>query len=180
MEYPDELLPLSRRLDWRFLLPDPSLRRVYYRGPAGSLLFKALRRLSTEVVDDSASRNDLAVLVNPSVREFKQALATSGSFYVELHRRTWPQRLLRRTTPKRYLRLAEACGFQAQAYWHYPSFDAANRMIPLAVAPPVLHVVAKEGRGLRARLKTFGMYLFFKSGLLVRTVSCLSIVGSIT
>jgi len=39
----DALLQASRRLDWRFLLPDPELGRVAYVGPARGALLESLR-----------------------------------------------------------------------------------------------------------------------------------------
>ena len=43
--YPDQDLQLSRRLDWRFLLPNPHLGRVGYLGPSGGTLPRALLRV---------------------------------------------------------------------------------------------------------------------------------------
>ncbi len=50
----DRLLPASRRLDWRFLLPNPELRNVLYVGPAHGALWESLRLFSASltVVDE--------------------------------------------------------------------------------------------------------------------------------
>jgi hypothetical protein len=45
----EALLQASRRLDWRFLLPDPNLGRVAYLGPAQGELVEALRLFSASL-----------------------------------------------------------------------------------------------------------------------------------
>jgi len=45
----DALLQASRRLDWRFLLPDPTLRRVAYVGAAHAGLLASLQRFAGEL-----------------------------------------------------------------------------------------------------------------------------------
>jgi hypothetical protein len=174
---PDELLPLSRRLDWRFLLPDPTLNRVLYLGPDETLLIESLQRFSRSVAQVAGLQHDVAVLVNPSPRTFTKVLPTVGLFYIELSRPMWTHRVLHWAAPGIYLRIARKHGFQAQTYWQYPDFDAATRIIPLFELSPLLHVVSKDRRDLRTRMKMRGMAVLLKSGLLAHSVSCLSIVG---
>ena len=45
----EALLQASRRVDWRFLLPDPELGRVGYAGPARGALVDALRKFSASL-----------------------------------------------------------------------------------------------------------------------------------
>lgn len=172
----DELLPLSRRLDWRFLLPDPSLNRVIYIGPEASTLQKALRQFSREWVAVGQSA-DLVVLADVTLSDFKQHVSSASSFYVELYRPTWAKRLSQAGAPTSFLRAAAKAGFQAEAYWHYPDFENATRIIPLSVTAPLLNVVAKNRRDTKTRVKVTGMGLLLESGLLARTVPSLSIIG---
>ena len=174
----DELLPLSRRLDWRFLLPDPSLNRVTYNGLESSLLHQALTRFSREIIQDSEDLSaDLAVLVDPTLSNFKRRIHSVSSFYVELRRPSWQARFRQVTAPMNFLRAAAQAGFTADAYWHYPDFEAATRIIPLSVSSPLMHVIAKNRSDTKTRIKVAGMRWFLKIGLLARTVPCLSIIG---
>jgi hypothetical protein len=173
----DELLPLSRRLDWRFLLPDPTLNRVAYVGPESSSLLPALQRFSRELVTGDIQPSDLVVLTDPTLSDFKNHINSASAFYVELHRPSWQMRLRQVAAPSTFLRAAAKAGFNADAYWHYPDFEAATRIIPLSIASPLLHVIAKNRHDIKTRIKTTAMGWFLKSGLLARTVLCLSVIG---
>ena len=172
----DELLPLSRRLDWRFLLPDPTLNRVAFIGPESSTLLHALRRFSREWVQ-AGQQTDLIVLTAPTLADFSRYIRSASSFYLELNRPTWPKRLGQVSMPGSFLRAASRAGFQAEAYWHYPDFEATTRIIPLAAASPLLNVVAKNRGDTKTRVKVAGMKWLLKSGVLARAVPCLSIIG---
>lgn len=172
----DELLPLSRRLDWRFLLPDPTLNRVTFIGPQSSTLLHALQRFSLESVEPG-QQTDLVVMTDPTLADFKRHINSASAFYLELNRPTWPKRLTQAAAPTSYLRAAAKAGFQADAYWHYPDFEAATRIIPLSVTSPLLNVIAKNRHDTKTRLKVAGMGWLLKSGMLARTVPCLSIIG---
>lgn len=173
----DELLPLSRRLDWRFLLPDPMLSKVAYIGPGESHLLQALERLSREIIRDSDQPTDITVLVDPTLSDFTRSIRVSSRFYIELRRPSLQKRLGQLAAPESFLRAAAKAGFTADAYWHYPDFEATTRIIPLSAATPLLSVVAKNRHDAKTRIKTAGMRLFLKSGLLAKTVPCLSIIG---
>ena len=172
----DELLPLSRRLDWRFLLPDPTLNRFAFVGPEASTLLHALQRFSRERVE-RGQLADLVVLTDATLTDFRHHISSASAFYLELNRPTWPKRLRQAAAPTNYLRAAAKAGFRADAYWHYPDFEAATRIIPLSVASPLLNVIAKNRRDTKTRIKVAGMGWLLKSGLLARTVPTLSIIG---
>ncbi len=104
-----EALKMARRLDWRFLLPEPALRRVAYFGSGGDLLSEALRRFSEEFVPVRsgavATRGDredcdLAVVASRRSEDLRAAysrLRPGGLLYWEVDRRpglfgTGPQR----------------------------------------------------------------------------------------
>src|ERR1044071_531014 len=63
----DVLLQASRRVDWRFLLPDPNLGRVAYFGPARGALLESLRLFSAalalgEAASSGGAQHDLVVI----------------------------------------------------------------------------------------------------------------------
>ena len=172
------LLQLSRRLDWRFLLPDPTLRRVVYRGAEQDELARALQRFSEAFSTEPMQGCDLVVLRGPSTGQFVQAITAHGvsAFYVELERFRWLERLRQWAAPGNLMRAARSHGFSACAYWHYPDFATANRILPLDDPTPLLNVLAKDS-GAKARLKQIGLTTLFTSGLLARALPCISVIG---
>lgn len=172
----DDLLALARRLDWRFLLPDPALNRVAHAGAVDGELLRALRHFSRELTPDPRPDCDLVVLVNPSMDTFRRAIGAAPAFYLELHR---PRPLLRLAgrPPGAFLGAAAAAGFLAAAYWHYPSFETANRILPLAPSAPLLHALAKGRTGVATRAMLRGAHMWRASGLLARSVPCVSVAG---
>lgn len=173
----DELLPMSRRLDWRFLLPDPTLNRVIYVGPESSTLRSALQRFSLDLITEADKAADRAVLVDPTLANFKHVLYLVDAFYVELHRCSWSIRLNQIMLPTAFTRAAHKAGFSVSTYWHYPDFEAATRIIPMSVASPLLNVITKNRHDMKTRIKALGMRWFLESGLLTRTIPCLGVVG---
>ena len=97
----DMRLQVSRRVDWRFLLPDPNLGQVAYLGPAHGSLLESLRLFSAAltVIASAASRNshpaqfDVVVVSAPSDKRLKQGAALvkpEGYLYVEARQRWEP------------------------------------------------------------------------------------------
>jgi hypothetical protein len=172
------LLQLSRRIDWRFLLPDPTLRRVVYPAEEPDELTRALAHFSEAFSTKLDSGCDLVVLRGPSHNAFVQAITANGvaAFYVELERRRWPERLRQWAAPGHLLRAARSRGFTACAYWHYPDFATANRILPLDNPAPLINVLAKHG-GAKARLQQIGLAALLTSGLLARALPCISVIG---
>lgn len=138
-----------RRLDWRFLLPDPSLGRVVYLGAAESSLLEALRvaGLSVAVVTGEIAQSgrasfDTAVAVAPSPGDLGLAatlLRPGGWLYVEV---SGSPGAARRTAM--FLRRA---GFGAiQRHWHWPDFARCTRILPLDDAGALVYGLGK-GRG---------------------------------
>jgi len=92
----DHELQLARRIDWRFLLPEPYLRRVAYLGPERGALPAALEHFSdsfrmVSAVDDEAAF-ELVVLHLGEVSELAkaQAMLVSGGFlYWEMKPLNW-------------------------------------------------------------------------------------------
>jgi hypothetical protein len=96
----DRELQLSRRLDWRFLLPDPHLGRVAYFGSGDGDLQKALTMFSESLIiisqphqfsrlNDAGSTFDLVVfrsLNNNALRLIAGLLKPGGLLYWEIDR----------------------------------------------------------------------------------------------
>jgi hypothetical protein len=107
----DTLLQVSRRLDWRFLLPDPHLGQIAYLGPPTGTLFSALMHFAVRVdalapplstpprnsgagplLSDPAlahsSLYDIVVATDPTVSVLHRAatlVRPGGALYLELH-----------------------------------------------------------------------------------------------
>ena len=71
----DFLLQKSRRLDWRFLMPNPDLERVAYLGPENDPLVEALlifsrslTRIESTQIPNVKKKFDLVVVKNPSIQ----------------------------------------------------------------------------------------------------------------
>jgi hypothetical protein len=93
-------LQTSRRIDWRFLLPNPHLRRVAYLGPDGGTLPVALNQFSDSltiisppyqavVAQNNHSSFELVVLHSPSLADLERAnslLMAGGYLYWEIDR----------------------------------------------------------------------------------------------
>lgn len=146
-----------RRLDWRFLLPDPRLGRVAFLGPEQNTLLGALRAHAADTVTASHARvatstGDLTERFDTCVLQFVEEadiqnaarlLAPGGWLYWEITR---PNRLaaawraLRRAgndearlgsldAPRGVL---ERAGFHTiAAFWHYPDFESSRWIVPL-------------------------------------------------
>jgi hypothetical protein len=192
----DALLQASRRLDWRFLLPDPRLRQVAYSGPGRGALLDSLRLFSESLVsldaslDSAQAQYDLVVVSAPAYPALERAAAAvrPGCFlYVEVHR---PFRLLRRRArgtvagapqlrdAADYVAVIERQGFgEVAAYWHWPNFENCAEIVPLDDRAAILLAFARRRSGAAARLKSaFGRGLV-RSGLLAWAVPCFSVVG---
>lgn len=165
------LLRASRRLDWRFLLPDPSLGHVLLAGRPDAELAEALRLFAASVtvleqdIDEVGPEAfDHAVLCDPTREALEAAaalLAPNGFFYVEA-RGLLSRRRGRRPTRRAgaYAAALRRLGFASvEAYWHVPSFRASSAIVPLAHGPAVRHLLGRpRGRAsgrLQARLAHF-------------------------
>src|SRR6185436_21148578 len=93
----DALLQASRRVDWRFLLPDPRLGRVAYVGPARGALVESLRLFSASVTmagtasaANATGQYELVVASGPSLEILRRAselVGPGGFLYVEAYGR---------------------------------------------------------------------------------------------
>jgi hypothetical protein len=193
----DALLQASRRVDWRFLLPDPNLGQVAYVGPRCGPLLESLRLFSasltvigtSQAYDGPPLRYDVVVVSRPSRQVLRQAaelVKPNGFLYVEVYGLFWPGRLrwqstlkeLRLSSPTGCIALVKRLGFSAvQAHWHWPNFESCTKLIPLDDQGALLYALVPGRSSLAARLKaTVGQWLL-RRGLLARLVPCFSVVA---
>lgn len=123
---------LVRRLDWRFLLPDPRLRRVVYVGTRDDALMCALGLFSESLQRfpdcGSGAMADLIVARAASRADLEDAitvLAPHGSLYWELPRLRNPLRSAAAWLTSR--------GFtNVSMHWHWPGFDECRQIVSLS------------------------------------------------
>lgn len=184
----DILLQVSRRLDWRFLLPDPDLKRVAYLGPENNNLLEALLFWDPSVTHSRALQDpnevspafDLVVVKNPSIQalELAEKLVRPGGYlYVEAigwSKLIKPQNLLKRGLnllrkentstaywfPSHCKDVIRRFGFSSiHTYWHWPNFETCTRMIRLDDT---------DLRTLAFSFQEAGVQLFLKKALICR------------
>lgn len=191
---PDTLLQISRRLDWRFLLPDPTLGQVAYIGPARGTLLASLGLLSTsltvvERIDqqdiERSGRHDVVVVSNPDAAKLRQAvelLRPGGWIYMEAYSPFSRRRLRRRLRWPRfagdYTQLLRRLDVEEVAvHWHWPDFESCTKILPLDDRAAFLHVFVRGRSGLVAQLKAVLGDWLLRSGLLPRLIPCFSVVA---
>jgi len=197
----DENLRLSRRLDWRFLLPQPDLLRVAYFGPAEVSLATALKKFSesfTPMTGSQTARDlnesggfDIAVLRSPSLKDLERAsilLKPGGGIYVEIES-LWAATVRYQRNPlaerfqslKHYLTVLEQHGFvDIEAYWHRPSFERCVEIIPLHDRTTKEFVFSRSSSGLLSQIKFAAGRYTLKSNYLMRLLQSVSVVARMT
>jgi hypothetical protein len=136
----DSLLQLSRRVDWRFLLPEPELRRVAIVGSPDPELVRAC-----DVFGESGEPLDVLVARGAPSPHALQRLRRGGWLYAEfegvgaaVHARRAAAALARR-------------GFRIQVHWHRPSFAACEEIVPLDDRDALRLALARQERAARAK-----------------------------
>jgi hypothetical protein len=186
------LLQWCRRLDWRFLLPEPTLGRVAYAGQQGELL-DALRAFSESVTVLSENEFvneclDLVVLRFPSLQTLQTSsrLVKPGRYiYIELLGGFGGIGVGAGLLPKimagarAHVRALREEGFdEIEAYWHRPSFENCHEIVPLFDQTALKYVLGREKRlPLSRELKLLAANCLVRSGLLRHFVSCYSIIA---
>jgi hypothetical protein len=164
----DALLQASRRLDWRFLLPDPTLARVACIGQMAGSLVPALELFSTTVQlftpATAATRHnehgqyDVVTANDPTMQILEQAVALlrpGGCLYIEVCGpllsfksspwsviyRQWQRPGLGR--PLDYVNAIQKLGLHTvEPFWFWPNFEACTKIIPLRNRGAVLYALA--------------------------------------
>lgn len=159
----DALLQASRRLDWRFLLPEPELGRVACVGVDDPNLVESLRLLGSEatVVEaggpwEELAPHDVVVLRNPAEAELAAAvplLSPGGWMYVEVDG-TGGRRLPEGPrTARCYAAALRRLGLiEVQGHLHWPDFRSCAAIVPLGDALAVRLALARRRQNGGARL----------------------------
>ena len=193
-ETPEERLRLVRRLDWRFLVPDPNLKDVAYVGPDSGSLVSALQCFSNSLtIFDSTSHAaesdvahwDLVVCHNPAVKDVKKAysiLRAGGYLYWEIERRNLGKS--RRDTSSSwrhflaYKKMIKDIGFgDIVVYWHRPDFENCLDIVPLGDNKALGYFFSKDRADLKGRLKAVSGWCLNRSGLMNFLAPCISVVA---
>jgi aminoglycoside phosphotransferase (APT) family kinase protein len=151
----DARLEPVRRIDWRFLLPDPEPRRVALLPSDSASQCEALRgeiayltELSEDPKPDPQAAFDLVVAsraTDATLERARRLLRPGGWLYVEGRRGTG-------SSPPELARALAGNGFQdARSHWHWPNHENALEIVPLD-APSALSLALRRRRGGSAAL----------------------------
>ncbi len=141
-----------RRLDWRFLLPDPELDRVACLTPADSALVDALRQFAGVLrvaapaeLHATDAPYDLVVAQAPDPAALDAAagvLKRGGALYLELPR---PWRIAEAARRRDMDARLSARGFdRVHRFWLWPSAAAPTLVCPLDHAPSLRYAVRRR------------------------------------
>jgi hypothetical protein len=182
----DHALQRVRRLDWRFLLPNPNLGEVAYLGPMSGTLPLALQQFSelfTIVVPSDGPRVDVkmacsyetVVLRSSTVAAVKRVtplLMSGGYLYWEVERASSLGHV------QTFVKAVAGLGFDdIQVNWHRPDFESCLEMIPLTDAVALRFAFARRHESVGKRLKFAAGRLLVTTGSLPRIVPCFSIIA---
>lgn len=187
---PDERLQRSRRIDWRFVLPDPSPGRVGYLGPPDPELLDALvdAGWETTVLDEAtpwepglAPGLDLVVVVRPIARSLAhatRAVRDGGALYVECRGVIGRSLRDRSLLPSVAARRLERAGFGGIRR-HCPVPGSNPRMIVPIDAPQALGLLMARRRGLFGRWPVrAGIEVLRRTGLLQLLAPTVALVAA--
>lgn len=150
MEDRAEELAAVRRVDWRFLLPDPSLGRVAYLAPHDPAVAAALGAVasSVDLLDGHVDAGDYDVAVvtaaaGPAVAAAAGLLRPGGWVCVER-----PGRAAGGAA-----RTLRDLGLEAvAAHWTWPRAEACRELVPLQTAA-LSQAIGRRDPGSRLRLR---------------------------
>ena len=170
----DELLYRSRRVDWRFLLPDADLGHVALVGAAADddELAAAVEALAARCDRDpqAGSAPDLAVARGGHAETYAAAglVRPGGAVYIE----TSGRRARRVATIARTLGLVDVV-----VRWHWPDHAGCLEIVDLDDPVAVRHALGRRGAagggGVRGRVATVALAL----GVFDRTVAAASVLA---
>ena len=151
----DALLQAARRLDWRFLLPEPELGRVACVGVDDPDLVRSLRLFGSEATVLEAGRpweelapHEVVVLRNPAEAELAAAmplLRPGGWMYVEVDGAGGRRLLGGRRTARGYAAALRRLGLvEVQGHLHWPDFRSCGVIVPLGDALAVRLALARR------------------------------------
>lgn len=169
---------LTRRLDWRFLLPASHLGQVAYIGPGKGLLLPALTqfcdRLSLPFKQPVACGSaDLLVaqaIGRGPLTSALDALAPGGLVYWEL------SPLLGVFAPE-WRHLARLGLEPLNTFWHYPDFERCELITPLTSPAPLAWLAARKLRGTNRRTLLRASRWFTAAPSLWRVLPSVSVIA---
>lgn len=201
----EQMVQISRRIDWRFLLPEGSLGRVGCFAPANKDLLTALQYfsdsltiLSSQEPGDAGMGNaevfDLTVIpgtAGTALEAVKTMLKPGGYLYWEVRRsnrrrggaKGAKKSFSRLAHVRRYAEYLHGLGFEDIAiHWHRPGFANCKEFIPLPALileekTALQYAFSRGQSGLAGRLKLLAGRMALNSGLLPRLVPCFSVVA---
>lgn len=190
----DSTLQLARRLDWRFLLPEPRLHCVALFDSSQSSLARALQCFSEELTlfensdEKKAASFDLVVLARPTLLTLEPALrllAPGGHLHAEVqHPWSWRHE---RTLPLSAISMPTLADWQSElarlgctniaAHWHRPTFEHALQIIPMHDAAATDFVFNRRAESLMSRFKFAAGRSLMQRAWLARLLQCVSMVA---
>jgi hypothetical protein len=180
---PPTLLRSSRRLDWRFLLPDHRIGRVAYVGRRDPTLREALDRIAdrVEAVDAVPAANelyDLVVCREPTPDELAAATALvrpGGCLYAEIERSLTDR--LRDWRQPGHAQLDSLHPLSAEPFWHWPDFENCEEIVPLA-DPGAVQLMLARRRAYGAHAKVMAARALVALRLVGAAAPCISVVAT--
>jgi len=181
----DRDLQIARRLDWRYLLPDPRLCDVVFVGRPEGTLFEALQRFSEKLTviphfvqgtQTAPAGCDVAVVRSSepgAVTLASLALRTGGYLYWELGAARW------RFSLRSCLAALRKRGFdEIGVYACRPSFEECVEMIPLSEPAALTFTLCQRcGDGTRRRMLQAAGRLLARTEIPVRLMPYRSVVA---
>jgi hypothetical protein len=186
---PALLLQASRRIDWRFLLPQPQLARIVYIGGHDAALIGALRAhadltiVGADTDQPSPSSFDLAVLKEASLGSIsagRDLVRPGGWVYAEVRRvpRRHGAAPAGARAVSRWRRAFVDAGLtEVTAHWHVPDHDTAAFLVPLGDAAGVRLVLRRHQGSAAGRAKAVAGRLLVATGLIEFAVRDASVLG---
>ncbi len=177
-----ELILAVRRLDWRFLLPNPRLGRVGYIGKEGTSLAWSLEHFSEtfiRVVPGEQGRQlavDLLVCEEQAdrvtVAEAARRLAPGACLYCEI---TKPRLLSLNSGISRFLR---KMGYgEIEIYWARPGFENCLELVPVKEKSALKFLFSRNLAGVKGRMISLAGTLLSHMGLAALCCRRLSVVA---
>ncbi len=183
----DARLQASRRLDWRFLLPEVQWTSVMYCGPADGDLLAAMEEFGMAVtvldtvsqLESHTTRYELVVATRPSLEvlgRLVSSIASGGWLYVEAGREWRPAGGLRHAP--QYVNALRTWGLaDVQTYWHWPNFEHCEEIVPLTDRAALAQTMARRGSDMKARMKIGVGRGLLRLGLLPRLAPYFSVLA---
>lgn len=184
----DRRLAMSRRLDWRFLLPDGRLRHVGYLGSSRGTLFASLEMFSdtlTRLEPDASNAEDrqfdVLVLEAPrraTLRRARRLVRPGGCLYAEIRRLAAAWRPATLLPPASYAAAVREGGFlDVELHWHWPDFERCTRMVPLGSGEGFSYLLSRGHAAFGPQLKAATGRFLLRSGMLGWCVPAVSVVA---